>query len=608
MTPQPRDLRITQTLSLSSPSDGHAQANLDKVRAEQARTLYRNCPVGVLGAGSGALLLATGFALSGRADVGLATLWSGLMIGCVAAHLLLCLFYWRADPPDSAWRRWLGLFTLVAGIEGAVWFCGAYWMGSASDLNQELIVLLVSSVVASGAVPVFGAYLPTYAAFFFPTILPHLGFALFYNYPLHWLMAGMIVAYLVAMPLIARVAYQQLVESLRLRFENIDLIEDLRLQKEVADQANRAKSNFLAAASHDLRQPIHALGLFIAALRGRAMDDEATRLVDHIDESVGAMDGLFASLLDISKLDAGVVEAHLEPVAVGPLLERLCREHTAEAAAKGVTVGLVRSSVVVSSDHALLERALRNILSNAVRYTDRGRVLVGCRRGRRSLRIEVWDTGRGIPAAQQEEVFQEFFQLGNPERDRTKGLGLGLAIVRRVLPLIDGALTLTSTPGRGSVFRLTVPLAPADAVSGAVAGPVAPQGPEGGLVFVIDDEIAIQIAMQTLLTGWGYRVVVAGSGEEIMQRLTGESERPGLLICDYRLRDDENGAEVIRRLLDHFQADIPAMLVTGDTAPDRIKEAQASGFLLLHKPVSNVRLRAAIGNLMRAGRARQAMG
>ena len=175
-------------------------------------------------------------------------------------------------------------------------------------------MLLVSSVVASGAVPVFGAYLPTYAAFFFPTILPHLGFALLYGYPLHWLMAGMIVAYLVAMPLIARVAYRQLVESSAWRFENIDLIaEDLRLQKELADQANRAKSSFLAAASHDLRQPLHALGLFIAALRGRAMDAEAGQLVDHIDESVGAMDDLFASLLDIlPKLDAGVVEAHLE--------------------------------------------------------------------------------------------------------------------------------------------------------------------------------------------------------------------------------------------------------------------------------------------------------
>jgi signal transduction histidine kinase/CheY-like chemotaxis protein len=576
------------------------------VRAEQARTLYRNCPVGVLGAGAGALLLASGFGLSGRADVGLATLWSGLMVGCVAAHLLLCVLYWRADPPDLAWRRWLGLFTLVAGIEGLVWFCGAFWMGSPTDLNQELIVLLVSSVVASGAVPVFGAYVPTYAAFFFPTILPHLGFALLYGYPLHWLMAGMIVAYLVAMPLIARVANEQLVESLRLRFENIDLIEDLRLQKEVADQANRAKSQFLAAASHDLRQPIHALGLFIAALRGRAMDAEGQQLVDHIDQSVGAMDDLFTSLLDISKLDAGVVHATLEPVAVGPMLERLCREHAAEAGAKGVRLVWAPCSAVVMSDPVLLERALRNILANAVRYTDVGRVLVGARRAGASMRIEVWDTGRGIAAGQQEAVFQEFYQVGNPERDRSKGLGLGLAIVRRVLPLIHGDLALTSEPGRGSVFRLNVPMA-AKGTEVAAESPAAAEGAPGGLILVVDDEIAIQTAMSALLTRWGYRVVVAGSGEEMMQRVAetaGEGrERPDLLICDYRLRGGDNGADVIRSLQGHFGADIPAMLITGDTAPDRIAEAQASGFLLLHKPVPNGRLRTAIGNLMRAGQA-----
>ena len=279
------------------------------------------------------------------------------------------------------------------------------------------------------------------------------------------------------------------------------MVRDLRIQKEAAEEANVAKSKFIATASHDLRQPVHALGLLAGALQGHAMNDDMRRLVGQIGGSVTAMDGLFDSLLDISRLDAGVVETQIEDFPIQPVLERVCRDYLIEADTKGLRLVWSRCSAIVRTDPFLLERILRNLVSNAVRYTDRGGIVVGCRRGNR-LRVEVWDTGRGIPLEQQGQVFREFFQLETPERDRAKGLGLGLAIVDRLAKLLDCAVTLRSEPGKGSVFMISVALA-----QGQRLGVPSPQGAPmfvmpRGLILVIDDDPVIQSAMQSLLS-WG---------------------------------------------------------------------------------------------------------
>jgi CheY-like chemotaxis protein len=395
-------------------------------------------------------------------------------------------------------------------------------------------------------------------------------------------------------------------EGMQLRFENIDLVESLRREKAAAESANTAKSRFLAAASHDLRQPVHALSLFVAAMRPHQMDDEARSLLDHVDDSVRAMGGLFGGLLDISRLDAGVVEINRVPFAIQPLIERVCRDYASEAQVKGVQLNVRSSSAIVHSDPLLLERILRNLIGNAVAYTERGKILVGCRRGK-ALRIQVCDTGRGIPVHEQEHIFQEFYQLGNPERDRGKGVGLGLAIVRRLTVLLENPLSVHSIVNRGSTFSVTVPMAaagasvvPTDAETSSV-GSV--QG--SGLILVIDDEGAIQIAMKSLLQSWGYEAVVAASCAEMLRLIATRRDVPKLIICDYRLREAENGITVIERLRSEYNDDIPGMLITGDTAPDRLREAQDSGFLLLHKPVPNAKLRAAITHLIDAADGRE---
>jgi CheY-like chemotaxis protein/anti-sigma regulatory factor (Ser/Thr protein kinase) len=341
---------------------------------------------------------------------------------------------------------------------------------------------------------------------------------------------------------------------------------------------------------------VHAFGLFVSALEQRVDDPELRRLIGHARGSVDAMDRLFAALLDISRLDANIVEVRPRDFAIQPLLERLCRDHGPEAAAKGVRLVLHPCGLAVRTDPVLLERILGNLIANAVRYTEHGRVVVGCQRGPRLL-IRVLDTGPGIPLAEQERVFEEFHQLGNPERDRAKGLGLGLAIVRRLSGLLDLPVTLRSVPGRGTAVTVAVPRASIPMGTAADAPPPLPAR-RGDPVLVIDDEAAIREGMQAVLGGWGHEVVVAATGAEAARWVAADGRRPALILCDFRLPGDEDGITVIRDLRDRWPEPVPSILITGDTGPDRLAEARASGLLLLHKPLAPSKLRAAMAAVM----------
>ena len=373
--------------------------------------------------------------------------------------------------------------------------------------------------------------------------------------------------------------------------------------KEEAELANQAKSRLLASASHDLRQPMHALGLLVAALRRRVQfnDAETEKIMRYIEASVETMDSLFNALLDISKLDAGIIKPMLSAYPVNLLLERLKGEFAEETSQKGLRLKVHACNRVVRCDPALLERILRNFISNAVRYTVSGGVLVGCRTRGKWLELQVWDTGPGIPPESQREIFQEFYQLNNLERDRTKGLGLGLAIVDRLARLLGYTIKVASKLKAGTMFSVLVPLEEqADTTPQATPLKVLSQFP-GAKVVVVDDEIINAEAMRTLLQEWGCLVTTAVSGEHALAQLTDLTQPPDLIISDYRLRDLETGAELIYKLRRHFHRAIPGILVTGDTTSEVLKQAEASGFRLLHKPVMPPKLRALMAYLMSDG-------
>ncbi|HZQ62673.1 MAG TPA: ATP-binding protein [Casimicrobiaceae bacterium] len=368
--------------------------------------------------------------------------------------------------------------------------------------------------------------------------------------------------------------------------------------REIAETANLAKTRFLAAASHDLRQPLHALGMFSQALAQHTHDAEGRALVARITSSVDALEALFSALLDISKLDAGAVVAHPVDFPVRGLLERIADDAAPEALERGLKLAIVAGEGVVRSDPVLLERIVRNLVANALRYTRHGGVLIGCRPRADAYSIEVWDTGPGIAAGEREHIFEEFYQIDNPGRDRSLGLGLGLAIVRRLAALLDHRIELASREGRGSVFRVLVPAGDRSRVTTSEAGPV-PAGVSlaGRRVLVLDDEKDVRDATSNVLRQWRCVPIAAATIAEAQQALRAAGPAD-LMIVDYRLRDASDGLAAIRLLQQEFGASMRAVLVSGESAPDKLARIQESGVPLLHKPVASARLRSVLMHLL----------
>lgn len=377
--------------------------------------------------------------------------------------------------------------------------------------------------------------------------------------------------------------------------------QELREKKEEAETATLAKSRFLSAASHDLRQPTHALGMFVARLAQLPHDTETGHLIENLEASVLAMQDLLDGLLDISRLDARAVQVQAHPFAVADIFEKLRAELTSAAAEKGLRLRIRPSNVWLMSDPTLLHRILLNLVSNAVRYTPKGSVLVACRVGGdgRHVRLEVWDSGIGIAPEHQQSIFMEFYQVGNTERDRDKGLGLGLNIVERTLRLLGHPLQLRSSPGRGTRFSMQVPrVAPGAEMD--QRNPLRVKTSDdlvGLLVLVIEDDALAREGLVSLLESWGC-VVRACEGLSMALRQLEQGPVPDVIVSDYRLRDGENGLETIRQLRAAAAGrQIPACLMSGDTDPNLIQVARDASLTLLHKPVRPAKLRSLIRRL-----------
>jgi signal transduction histidine kinase/CheY-like chemotaxis protein len=371
------------------------------------------------------------------------------------------------------------------------------------------------------------------------------------------------------------------------------------------EMADRYKSHFLASASHDLRQPLHALNLFVAQLQTEKKPAERKRLVSRIDAAVASMNELFEALLDMTKLEAGILQANPAEFAMQRLLDRIETTFAELADKKGLSLRVVPCSAWVRSDPIQLERILFNLVGNAVRYTARGGVVVGCRLRATQLRIDVCDTGAGIPEDERQSIFTEFYQLATPAPDRKAGLGLGLAIVDRLGRLLGHPVQLESHLGRGSRFSVSVPLAAE--LRDTVPLPVALQAADvarGKRVMVIDDDVLVLDGMRGILQSWGCRVHTASSGAAALASVADGGGQPDLIISDLRLADGESGIEVIERLREALGATVPAFVISGDTAPERLREASAGGYHLLQKPVSPMTLRTTLNRLLKSHEAR----
>lgn len=576
-----------------SSAASHTTGRAVLVRAELIGAVYRPMPFTCGATALGGLFMAVGMSREVPAET--LVVWLIALWATVGYALFLYFRFKREAPPPEQAGKWGTRLVIAMFMIGCAWGSAGIVMFRPDFTVYQLMLtfglFLVMIVSMAGGLT---AFIPTVYAIAPPTILPLIIRMLVEGDFVHLVLAvaGILV---LGMTLYYSGHLSGLIaESFNMRFENLQLIEALELERQGvslardrAEAANRAKSRFLAASSHDLRQPLHTLSLYSAALKLRAPNGATGEIAGHIDTALASLSALVNSLLDISKLDAGAVQPELQCTGLKALIERIEADYRPVAREKGLEFRVAAADVQVKTDPVLLERLVGNLVDNAFKYTAAGSVMLAAESDELKVRVTVRDTGAGIPAAERERIFEEFYQIGNPERDRSQGLGLGLAIVRRLAQLLGLEVKLESEPGRGSTFAVTMPLTLEDRPVPAPAAPVAAtwRGFDGAQVLVIDDEPEVRTGMRTLLEHLGCRVAVCGGYAEAERLLDERALEVDVIVADFRLRQNENGIDTVRRLRARL-GEVPALLVSGDTAPERLREAQSSGLPLLHKPVS----------------------
>lgn len=415
------------------------------------------------------------------------------------------------------------------------------------------------------------------------------------------LLACIVAAFLLVLERLSMAQNDSLALLLAARFSNEDLVRRLRSQVDVAARANQEKTRFVASAAHDLRQPLHALGMFCATLEQRLLNTPEKPLVRNMMSAIESLEESFGAMLDISRLDAGVVQTAPQTFPIRDIFRRLYQHFGGDAEARGLALRFRATRRIVRSDPLLLERILSNLVQNAMRYTKKGGLLVAARRDPRGIALEVWDTGLGIPADKLEMIFREFYQIDNPERDRGRGLGMGLAIVRRLCQLLEHPLEVRSRVGRGSVFRVVVPVGDPNAVgSPATEAETLPPRRTGTItVLLIDDERAIREATRELLRPMQVNVITAATIADAVAAARQSAEQIDMVLSDWRLRGQENGIDAVRAVRSVSGESTPAVLITGDTSPDLLKLAHEGGLVVLHKPLQPRQLIRLIKHLRR---------
>ncbi|MDH5526675.1 MAG: hybrid sensor histidine kinase/response regulator [Nitrospirota bacterium] len=524
--------------------------------------------------------------------------WATVILLVGVAEWVAIRRYLAAPPVGDAATRWAwgiaASSTLVAVLVGTSPF---YLLDPAlTTYKYAAYALLVLPVFGSAIV---GApFVALHYGMALGLQLPLVGWLLLNPTPEHWLLISMVMLGSLPVSLVlGRHLGREFLRSLELRYENLELLDHLRGQTLLAEQRGQEKSHFLAATSHDLRQPLHALDLFLGALEQNLSTAEQRNLLKNARRSSSALSDLLNALLDVSQLDSGSILPTPVTTSLAPLLTNIADELRGEANTHGLTLRLRIRDLTVRTDPVLLGRMVRNLATNAVRHTRSGGMLIGVRRRGGFARIQVWDTGPGIANTDREAVFSEFHQLGNPERDRSQGLGLGLAIVRRLSDLLDHPVALLSKPGKGSCFSIDVPLTtermPVNGETHRVAGLA------GAFVVVVDDERPIRQGMRSLLRGWDCELLTASGGDQAVSELSVNGHPcPDVVVADYRLRGGETGLEAVARIRALYKHPIPALILTGDTSRQVAAASAAAGCGILFKPITPEALKQTLGNLL----------
>ena len=480
-------------------------------------------------------------------------------------------------------RSWELYVAFMAFMFGIGWGVLPHIIDISKPVNGYAIVVVLSLLSINGSLAL-GLSVKVNAAFSFSLIL--IGFLAFVFTDYAYFYALCLFGALILNWGVRKKNLDNFKSSIALRFQNQELVSELRLQKEEAEKSNLAKTKFLAAASHDLRQPLQSVSLLSAALDFHITGEKERSILGKLQNSVDSLGELLNSLLDISKLDADVVQPEIHPVLLCELLQQSVEKFEPIAAEKGLIFGCQSTSDVwVNTDPQLLARIISNLLENAIRYTESGSVSIVLKKEANQAVILLKDTGIGIRDEDKQNIFTEFYQVDNPERDRQKGLGLGLSIVKRLSDLLGLQLVFESQPRLGTSFKLTCPLAKNAPLKEVITPKEVETPAEQLTVLIVDDEASVRESMKILFEAWSCSVLVAADEAEAMNVVSKSNDSIDVLFVDYRLREGRTGVEVANKLVATLEYELPVMVITGDTAPEQLREIEVSGFQLSHKPI-----------------------
>ena len=491
-------------------------------------------------------------------------------------------------------------FALEFIIAVALFSSGLHWGAAAwffldtnSIQNFALVCGAILGVIAS-ALAIFSTR-PLICCIFSTTVfcIAGLKLALLGN-------LGLAIMCMLVLPpymILSKTLGRRIEKSVTQDFRNAELLEEVRATKDALEESSREKSLFMAATSHDLRQPLHAQSMILQIMLKRAKGTELEDLVDKMMLSNDALIALFNALLEVSQLDAGTIEVHKSHHSLLEVTNLIIDEFQETATQKNLKLELVGGDSVVFSDPVLLMRILRNLISNAIKFTQEGSVTLKIAERDQLVYVSVCDTGIGIPEKDHGTIFREYTQLGNPSRDRRKGIGLGLALVRRMCILLDHEIVLESKPGAGTCFELALPAGDPDNIVQLDTEP-ASEILQDLDVMIIDDEQPILDAMITLFSDWSCRAHAFTSLADARVAIEGTGFRPDLIISDYRLSGEFNGVDTIKQLRQLLQEEVPAIIISGDTDPQLLEKILNQEFYLLHKPVKIDKLRNVIRSLL----------
>lgn len=530
------------------------------------------------------------------------------VLGWLGLHFLQLLRYpsqaaYHRDPAaDNRSVFWASRHWKEMLFFSCIWGALPWMMMPAGNMPMTSMIVLIIVGLCSTGLPAVAARWSSVLAFVLPMNIGLISALVWHGSNTHLALAFLVAVYLLATLQIAHSLNKMLTESLLARFEKEALAEQITEQMAVTQRLSDEKTRFFASASHDLRQPLHAIALFGAVLERELHSHSAGEHAKRLMQAVHAMGTSLDTMLDMSRLDADVVQPELNAVALRPMLQTLNQLFASRAQAKGLQLRVRTTGLWVRTDLQLLQRLLANLVENAIKYTDVGGVLVLARVKHDEVWVEVVDTGRGIAPENKERIFEAFYQINNPGRDRNQGLGMGLSIVRRLSHLLHHPLHLTSRPGIGTRFRLKLPLASIPEIDGARAE--AASTPSGmppreptqqapalvlpSPVLLLDDEADIGEAMTALLASYGVQLEVVtheAAAEQAFTQAAVEARPFAALICDYRLAEGADGLETAQRLRAKFNPELPFLLVTGETSPQRLQRIRSSGVPVLFKPV-----------------------